>query len=160
MSEIDSKPFPRGALIAAASLVGFTVAFTGAVSAGLIAKPKDEADRRVESHMAARSEIRLQFADATDGALLISDAATGRIVRTVAPGDEGGFIRGVLRSMARERRMMQLDKTATFRLVMWQNSSLSLTDPDTGRTIELDSFGTDNRAAFAALLPASKVAAR
>jgi putative photosynthetic complex assembly protein len=40
-----------------------------------------------------------------------------------------------------------------FNLTLWKNGTLSLTDKTTGRAIELGSFGPDNRAAFAALLP-------
>jgi hypothetical protein len=49
---------------------------------------------------------------------------------------------------------------APYRLTLWDDYSLSLTDTGTGRTIELGSFGPDNRAAFAALLPPEKVAMR
>ena len=40
-----------------------------------------------------------------------------------------------------------------FTLTLWKNRTLSLEDKSTGRSIELGSFGPDNRAAFAALLP-------
>jgi putative photosynthetic complex assembly protein len=160
MSEIDSQPFPKGALIAAGLLVGLTVALTGAVSLGLVGKPADAADRRAESGMAARTALTLAFADRADGALIIRDVERDRIVTTIEPGEKSGFIRGVLRSFSRERRMLGVGQEPGFRLTLWANSSLSLTDQATGRTVELDAFGPDNRAAFAALLPPQEVAQR
>jgi putative photosynthetic complex assembly protein len=76
------------------------------------------------------------------------------------PGEPSGFIRGVLRSFARERRAKNIKMEVAYRLTLWDDYSLSLTDTGTGRTIELGSFGPDNRAAFAALLPPEKVAMR
>lgn len=161
MSEIDSKPFPKGALIAAAGLVGVTLVLTGATSAGLIAKPKDAAVMRDESHMTARAQRTLAFADKPGGALEIRDVGEGRIARIIQPGEKSGFIRGVLRSFGRERMIRHLGREAPFRLTLWANNSLSITDLATGRTVELDAFGPDNRAAFAALLQThQQVAAR
>ncbi len=153
MSEIDSQPFPRAALYAAAALVGTTLALTGAVSAGLIPKPKNAAVLRDETKMAALSQRTLAFADLPGGALEIRDVGSDSVARTIRPGEKSGFIRGVLRSFARERMLRELGPEAAFRLTLWANQSLSITDLATGRTVELDAFGPDNRAAFAALLP-------
>ena len=38
-------------------------------------------------------------------------------------------------------------------LARHQNGRLSLSDPETGWSVELTNFGSDNEAAFAALLP-------
>jgi putative photosynthetic complex assembly protein len=67
------------------------------------------------------------------------------------PGN--GFVRGVMRGMARDRRAHGVGMEPPFALTLWRNGTLSLTDKSTGRAIELGSFGPDNRAAFAALLP-------
>lgn len=152
MSEIDSQPFPKAVLIAAAGLVGTTLALTGAVSSGLIPKPKDAAALRSESHMPALAEKTLAFADKPGGALLITDLDRDQVVRTIQPGEKSGFIRGVLRSFARERMINHLGGEKPFRLTLWANHSLSIRDLATGETVELDAFGPDNRAAFAALL--------
>lgn len=153
MSEIDSQPFPRGALIGAAVLVGTTLALTGAVSAGLIDKPKNAAVLRSETQMAALATRTLSFADLPGGALQITDVDADSIARTIQPGEKSGFIRGVLRSFGRDRMIRKLGPETPFRLALWANQSLSITDLATGRSVELDAFGPDNRAAFAALLP-------
>ena len=160
MSEIDSEPFPRRALIAAGLLVGVTLVLTGAVSAGLLSKPSDANTSRVEKKMAVRVSRTLTFADHPGGVLLIRDVKQNSVVRAIMPGEPSGFIRGVLRSFARERRAKNIGMEVAYRLILWDDYSLSLTDTGTGRTIELGSFGPDNRAAFAALLPPEKVAMR
>jgi putative photosynthetic complex assembly protein len=158
MSEIDSEPFPKRALIAAGLLVGITLALTGAVSVGLIKKPETAAEARSEKKMAARSSRTLVFTDHPGGVLLIRDVKEKTLVRAVMPGENSGFIRGVLRSFARERRAKKIGPDAAYRLTLWADNSLSLVDLATGRVIELGSFGPDNRAAFAALLKPEKVA--
>ncbi len=160
MSEIDSEPFPRRALIAAGALVGVTLVLTGAVSLGLLGKPSDPNTARVEKKMAVRTSRTLTFADHHGGVLLITDVKNNKVVRAIMPGEPSGFIRGVLRSFARERRAKNVGAEVAYRLTLWDDYSLSLTDTGTGRTIELGSFGPDNRAAFAALLPPEKVAMR
>jgi putative photosynthetic complex assembly protein len=158
MSEIDSEPFPRRALIAAGALVGITLLLTGAVSVGLLSKPSAPNTARVEKKMAVRVTRTLTFADHPGGILLIRDIKDNKVVRAIMPGEPSGFIRGVLRSFARERRSKNVGMEVAYRLTLWDDYSLSLTDTATGRTIELGSFGPDNRAAFAALLPPEKVA--
>jgi putative photosynthetic complex assembly protein len=160
MSEIDSEPFPRRALIAAGALVGITLVLTGAVSAGLLSKPSDANMARVEKKMAVRAMRTLSFSDHPGGVLLIRDVKQNNVVRAIMPGEPSGFIRGVLRSFARERRAKNITMDAAYRLTLWDDYSLSLTDTGTGRTIELGSFGPDNRAAFAALLPPEKLVMR
>ena len=59
-----------------------------------------------------------------------------------------------MRGLARERRMHGIGSEAPFTLTQWRDGELTLTDSATGRSIELNAFGTTNRAAFAALLRA------
>jgi putative photosynthetic complex assembly protein len=160
MSEIDSQPFPRRALIAAAALVGVTLALTGAVSLGLLKKPSPPQTARMEKKMEMRSSRMLSFVDHPGGVLLIRDAEQNSVVHAIMPGEKSGFIRGVLRSFGRERRSKNVGVEVAYRLTLWKDYSLSLTDTGTGRTIELGSFGPDNRAAFMALLPPEKIALR
>lgn len=93
----------------------------------------------------------LHFADRPDGSIRISDAADGRIIDTVAPGTNG-FLRGTMRSLARERRQGGIGEIQAFRVAAYAGGMLSLEDPATGRRIELGSFGPDNAAVFARLL--------
>ena len=100
----------------------------------------------------------LRFIDACRRSMVIQDVAKGSIASVIQPGEQTGFIRGVMRGLARERRMHGIDDGPPFTLTLWENGQLSLTDDATGRSIEMTAFGTANRASFAALLPARKPA--
>lgn len=69
--------------------------------------------------------------------------------------DQGGFIAGVQRSLARQRMAIGADPTAPVRLVRFSDGHLGLRDDVTGWRVELIGFGRDNTAAFARLLPRS-----
>jgi putative photosynthetic complex assembly protein len=102
-------------------------------------------------------ERQLRFADSADGHVLVTDAVSGRQIASI--GREGsGFIRGVMRGLARERRQHKHGEAAPFRLSSWPDGALTLTDDTTGRVIELGSFGPTNRAAFAQFLPNGRTA--
>lgn len=66
--------------------------------------------------------------------------------------EQGGFISGVWRSMARQRNQMDIDPNAPVRLVKFADGRLGLRDDLTGWRVELIGFGRDNTAAFARLL--------
>ncbi|MGI4875884.1 MAG: photosynthetic complex assembly protein PuhC, partial [Janthinobacterium lividum] len=67
-------------------------------------------------------------------------------------GTNNGFIRGVLRGMARDRLMRGVGKAPPFRLTLFGDGALTLFDPSTGRNVELGSFGPTNKQSFADLL--------
>jgi len=152
MSEIDLQPMPRAPLYGALALVGISLALVAAVPLGLLSHPVSAEEQRVEAHMAMVQARDLRFLDSADGSVRVVDASGKAPDAVIAPGSNQGFIRGVLRGLARDRRMRHLDDGPPFRLALWRNGRLSLQDRATGRTIELDSFGADNRAAFARLL--------
>ena len=66
--------------------------------------------------------------------------------------EQGGFISGVWRSMARIRGQQGIDPNAPVRLVRFADGRLGLRDDLTGWRVELLGFGRDNTAAFAKLL--------
>jgi putative photosynthetic complex assembly protein len=146
-------PFPRGALIMAAALIGTVLVAATAVRTGLIPVQASPVDYRAEHKIAAIVSRDLRFSDRADGAVVIEDVSNGQIARTIEPGKRTGFVRGIMRSLARERKMKGIGAEAPFRLTAWADGEISLVDSATGRAIELNAFGTDNRAEFAALLP-------
>ena len=73
------------------------------------------------------------------------------MVATLQPGT-GGFVRGVMRGLAHERKVRGIGAAAPFRLSEWQGGRLDLEDTATGRHIDLEAFGTTNRDAFLQLL--------
>ena len=94
----------------------------------------------------------MRFEDSVDGSVAIYEAETDRTIAVLSPGTNG-FIRGVLRGFARERRQNDVGQEPPFRLTLWQGGGLTLQDPQTGRSVELEAFGQTNFAAFARLLP-------
>lgn len=143
---------PPAAIKAAAVLVLLSLVLVAGVRLGLWQPAPAAAERRAEAQLVPVTERLLHFRDrASDGNVVVTDATSGQQV--AALGREGsGFVRGVMRGLARERRMHDDDRQAPFRLAQWPDGALSLTDTATGRVIELGGFGPDNRAAFARFL--------
>ncbi len=141
------------ALVAAGALVAFTLAMTATVKLGWMEREAVPSVVRAEAAVAPTARRSLRFTDGADGSVLISDASTGQPVATIVPGaEQGGFIRGVLRGLARERHLHGIGAEPPFTLTRWADGSLSLVDEGTGRSVDLGGFGADNSAAFAALL--------
>lgn len=152
MSAHHDPAIPRGAPAGALAMVGLVLAVTAAVPLGLLDPPKTAARERIEAGVQPVASRELRFLDRADGAVVVEDARRAAPATVIYPGSNQGFIRGVMRGLARDRKMRGLDAGPPFRLTLWGNGRLSLEDSATGRVIELDSFGADNRAAFAALL--------
>lgn len=144
---------PAPALAAAGALVVFALLMTAAVQIGWLDREAVPSSERAAAAVAPQETRTLAFADQPDGSVTITDVEQGQQVAVIeANSDQGGFIRGVLRGMARERRMHGIGAEPPFTLTLWQDGSLSLVDDATGRSVELGAFGPDNRAAFDALL--------
>ncbi|CAM3036658.1 Phosphonoacetaldehyde methylase [Sphingomonas antarctica] len=150
---------PKGTLYLALALFLFALTATIIVRIAHIPPAASPAAMRTEAHIAPVASRDLRFLDRADGAVVIDDVRTGQNAAIIHAGEKTGFIRGVMRGLARERRAHGIGDTPPFNLTLWQDGELSLTDSATGRSIELTAFGTTNRAAFAALLPATKPAA-
>lgn len=123
-----------------------------AALAGLVAMPVAPNRAPAVVADAVRSERAFRAADRDDGAVVLTDAATGAEILLVAPGEDG-FVRGTLRGLARERRARDLGPQAPFRLVAWGDGRLTLDDTATGRRLDLLAFGQTQAEAFSRLLP-------
>jgi putative photosynthetic complex assembly protein len=93
---------------------------------------------------------QLRFEDRSDGSIAVVSASDGRVVKVIE--GEAGFVRGILRAMARERRIKEVNQTIPFELIARADGRLTLLDPATGNRIDLESFGKDNVIEFAVLL--------
>lgn len=154
MSRIDREPFPKLPLYGAIGLVLFSLLLVGSVRLGLIVPVRASAEQYREARGIEPLYARdLLFADAPDGSVLVREAATGELVHQIPAGSENGFVRGVMRGLARERRMKEVGAEPPFRVTLWTDNELTLTDLATGREIDLNAFGRSNREAFLALLP-------
>ncbi len=142
-----SNPFPRPLVLSLAALIGLSLtAALGSSVTGL-------GTSQVPSATAVESRD-LQFLDRTEGGIAIRDAASGEVIALLEPGTNG-FIRGVMRGFARERRSHGVNREPPFTVTRWSDGRLSITDKETGRQVELDAFGPDNARAFARLLTQS-----
>jgi putative photosynthetic complex assembly protein len=93
----------------------------------------------------------LSFTYHPTGAVTVHDGETGALVADLTM-NEGGFVSGVLRVMALERRQSAIGIEKPFRLTAYGDGRLSLADPETGRMIDINAFGRTQVETFAALL--------
>ena len=143
------KPFPRSILIAGGSLILASLGLAAAARYGDIGTTR--------SPRAAAIETRAFTAqDRAEGGIQLTDAKDGSVIALIEPGD-GGFIRGVLRGFARDRRAAQLTSADAFILARRADGRLTIEDTSTGRIVDLDGFGPTNRDAFLKLLPSREV---
>ena len=150
MSTLDHEPFPRGALIAASAMVGLSLVATTAVRLVKITAPAPIA----AAQPAPAASVDLRFSDQADGSIRVQNSRTDQVVETIQPG-VGGFVRGVMRGLARDRISRHIGEAPPFRLSQAKDGRMSLEDTATGRVIDLESFGAGNRQSFIELLKAS-----
>jgi putative photosynthetic complex assembly protein len=96
--------------------------------------------------------MHLTFVDRSDGAVVIGDADHGNSTIHVVPPETNGFLRGVMRGLARARRNEHVGQEPPFTLTRWADGQMTLADPQTGQRISLEVFGPTNAHAFAQLL--------
>jgi putative photosynthetic complex assembly protein len=142
--EMLTRPFPRGALVGAAVIVGFSLALAAGVRlSGIdISQPTGRA-------VAVRD---LNFADRPDGGVLVTDADAGNRTVDVVKPETGYFLRATMRTLARQRHREDIGAEPPFRLTGWNDGRLTLDDPTTGRRVDLEAFGETNEEVFAKLL--------
>jgi len=140
----ENTPFPRGVLIGAGTLLAFTLIMAGVA--------RHSGYYKLDLPVAAPIESRmLSFDDRSDGAVTVSDTQENHIIAVLPPGTNG-FARGVMRGLARFRKLDEIGKSPSFKLTHWSDGRVSLQDPTTNRTIELEAFGETNLGVFAKLL--------
>ncbi len=137
------SPYPAIPLAGAVALVLLTVVSVGALRLG---QGRVAAPPVVESVEA----VELQFQDVPDGSVEIFDVRSGRLIHRIAPGEDG-FVRATMRSLAAARTRAGGGLDTPFSLRRTQEGRLLLTDPYTGRDIDLWAFGETNAAAFSQL---------
>ncbi|MDE2355783.1 MAG: hypothetical protein KGL69_03410 [Alphaproteobacteria bacterium] len=148
MSAIDTEPFPRGVLIAAGAMMALAIAAAGI--GRLSGATRIELARNTAGDHPALTRD-LSFTDMRDGSVLVRDLGDGAVVKRIAPGQDG-FVRDVMRGLAKAREMRGEGAAAPFILSLSARGRLLLSDPTTGRRIDLEAFGRDNRAAFLTLM--------
>ncbi len=151
MSHDHTEDVPKVPLMMLGGLALLALVLAASASFGLVGRDAVPEASRLAAGAQVVASRSLRFDDASDSGVVVFDATTGDQIERIAPGT-GGFIRTAMRSMARERQRDGIGAEVPFRLTEWSDGSLSLSDPATGRSFELNAFGKDNRAAFAVLL--------
>jgi putative photosynthetic complex assembly protein len=105
-------------------------------------------EHQVDADVVAKKT--LQFRDLPNGAVGVISADNGQMITQVE--GQAGFVRGILRALARDRRIRQISGDDAFELISRADGRLTLIDLATNNRIDLEAFGKDNAAQFAAFL--------
>lgn len=149
-AKADAARIPRPLVIGALGLMGFVIVVTGigrSEGIGLSHMPPTRAVRTVD----------LRPEDRSDGAIVIRDAENWAVIATVEPGEDN-FVRATLRGFGQARLRAGLTRDQPFRLTRFADGGLELSDPSTGRVVNLGAFGPSNFAAFIRLLADTRLA--
>lgn len=130
-------------------LIGIAVAVTALLAAVLTARLTGFDASAVPDSPVIGARM-LGFRDQPQGVVEIYDWDTQVVLQRI-PSGEGSFLRGVVRSLVRQRRGLDV-ATAPFRLSLLEDGRLILSDPQTGEDIDLYAFGPTNLAVFAELM--------
>lgn len=145
MSVVLDSQMPRLPLIAAITLICGSLVVVGAQRIGLVGSPP----AAEASQATATLSQDLRFFDQPDGAVrVVVEGGADRVIPTAS----GGFVRGVLRSLVRERRARGIGSEQAFRVTEWSDGAVTIQDLATGRTLNLNAFGPTNRMDFVALI--------
>jgi putative photosynthetic complex assembly protein len=150
--EKDEITVHRAPLLLMGGIIAISLALTASVTLGFVPKQSVPAEARAAAGIGTAQERTLRFFDEADGSVRIEDGATGEVLARHGVG-QGGFIRATVRSLVHQRRIRGMGQDTAFTLTEWQNGNLTLADPATGRSVEVSSFGPDNRMVYQTLLP-------
>ena len=146
---IDEEPnerahVPTAALAIAGVFAVFTIALAG------FARASDSGTLGASSQATPVMVRALLFSDRPDGSVGVYDA---RQNQELAPLEgSGGFVRGALRALARQRRLADVGPEVPFYLIKWSDGRLTLEDSSTSNHLELQAYGSTNTQTFEALL--------
>ena len=104
-----------------------------------------------QDHNPVSWQRTLRFEDRPNGDVAVMDGKSA--VEITRYAGEQGFVRGILRTLARERMRRGIGSGPTFELIGHTDGRLTLLDPATGQRINLESFGPTNMTSFAMLQP-------
>lgn len=149
--EKDEVTVSKVPLYLMGGIVAISLALTAAVTQGYFERESVPAEARAAAGVKAAAVRTLTFHDEADGTVRVEDGATGEMLARFGQG-EGGFIRATVRNLVHQRRIRNIGREVPFTLTRWDNDTLTLSDPTTGRSIEVSSFGPDNRKVYADML--------
>lgn len=137
MGDISVRPgFPRWFLVSVGALL-----LTSVTAAGVSRLTGLGVSRVSESPVVA--SVSLWFDPQPDGSMLVRRSPDD-VPLAVLASDGGGFMRGVARSLLRQRQLSNADKTLPFTLSQRDDRRFFILDGHLGTKMELDGFGPSN----------------
>lgn len=138
-------------LVAMGVVVAITLALAISTSFGVFERQAVPENVRAERGVMSSDTRSIQFHDAANGDVWVSDAVTGEELGRFPQG-EGGFVRATARAMTHHRVQHGLGSAVPFELIAWDNGSMTLRDTLTGRAVELASFGSQTHKVYQEML--------
>lgn len=135
---------PKGALILAGAFALTVIALAA------VARLSNVGTLGQQSNAQMVASRALVFTDRPDGSIGVYDAQHQQQLDNVS--GTGGFVRGAMRALARQRRLASVGPEVPFYLVKWSDGRLTLDDSSTKNHLELDAYGKSNLASFEELL--------
>ncbi|MEO1090566.1 MAG: photosynthetic complex assembly protein PuhC [Pseudomonadota bacterium] len=140
--------FPVKALVVVGLMIAAALAAVVMAKVGVI-------ERRAAPVAEPVMVRELRFDDRPDGGIVVREWPSEGVVTVLEPGAGDGFVRGVVRGIARTRKLMGVGADEPFRLTAWDDGRLTFADPASGEVVEIAGpFGATNTASFMALLTA------
>ncbi|MEP6780693.1 MAG: photosynthetic complex assembly protein PuhC [Gemmatimonadaceae bacterium] len=136
---------PKGALILAGSFALVVIALAA------VARLSGNGTLGEQPHATMIASRALVFTDRPDGSIGVYDSQH-QVELESLPGGNGGFVRGTLRAMARQRRLSNVGPELPFYLAKWSDGRLTLDDSSTRTHLELNSYGSTNEESFEKVL--------
>lgn len=136
---------PRSALIIAGAFALFVIVLAG------IARRSNTGTLGQQSVATIVASRALVFTDRPDGTVGVFDQQRQEQLEPL-PAGNGGFVRGAMRALARQRRLAGVGPAVPFYLVKWSDGRLTLNDSATSSQLELEAYGATNLASFERLL--------
>ena len=142
MPKRTTDTFPRWVLWSVAGLLVFTL--------GAVALVRITGNGPDQLAAATITERLLRFEDRPGGGVAVIDGETGQLL-TIVTGEQG-FFRGALRALTRDRTARKIGSEQPFALISRTDGRLTLLDPVSGQSVDLESFGPTNAAVFVPFL--------
>lgn len=139
-SSVGSRDLPRPVLFAAGTLIVLAL-LVAAFGSG------KSTDDSFATPIVASYELSLRSRE--DGSIL-PQLTDGRALPTI-DAERAGFVSGVIRGLARGRKLGGVDALAPYRLTRLRDGRLMLIDTSTNTSIDVGLFGSDNARIFADL---------
>jgi putative photosynthetic complex assembly protein len=137
---VAERMVPRGAILGAAALIGFSLVAASVGRLTGVGTVRADYARTVQS-------ISFRFEDRADGGISVIAPESGAVIGVVPAGTDG-FVRTVLRSLAFDRQRHGVGAGPAFIIARWSDGHSTIDDPSTGRRVDLAAFGLANMQSF------------